>query len=156
MFVIACLLFVITVIRLICLYFLNEYRLRVDCNNEEKSSEMALEKINRMDAQLMRYNTKITEEEKKEQMRKRNLFDGFRTMARNLFVLFGILTTYGISFEGVLSSIIRKAYSEPKSYFLIIGISVMLLLRYWHYSYLRFKYIYEDYLYYNNVLAEKT
>lgn len=69
-------------------------------------------------------------------MRKRNLFEGFRMMARNLvLVLLLLLFCPGTSF-----------LKEQPHKFLYGAACVVLTIRYYHYSYLKYKYAYEDYL----------
>lgn len=74
----------------------------------------------------------------KTDMRKRNLFEGFRTMARNLLIVLILLSP----------SVWCQANTTQKNFF--IAACVFLFLRYIHYSHLKFKYIYEDYISANN------
>lgn len=79
-------------------------------------------------------------------IRKRMLFDGFRAMSRNLFIAFVIVKAYAqCSSEGVLVSLllaIQGNYLYTAALFLT---QALLLARYWQYSYLKYKYCYEDY-----------
>lgn len=68
--------------------------------------------------------------------RKRLLFEGFRTMSRNLLLVLIMLRTYpGIPF----------LCGEKQKIFYDIACAV-LFIRYYHYSYLKYKYSYEDHL----------
>lgn len=69
-------------------------------------------------------------------VRKRNLFEGFRTMARNLLLVL-ILIFFHLK-------VLDGAETLQRIFYLII--CVVLFLRYYHYSYLKFKYSYEEYL----------
>lgn len=72
----------------------------------------------------------------KTDVRRRNLFEGFRTMARNLLLVLILIAIY----PGVLA----EAGRIQRGFY--IAACVVLFLRYYHYSYLKFKYSYEDYL----------
>ena len=73
--------------------------------------------------------------EGKTDLRKRNLFEGFRTMARNLLLVLLMLLLYpGLSFQERWQSVLYTAAC------------VILFLRYYHYSLLKYKYSYEDHL----------
>lgn len=83
---------------------------------------------------------------RKETIRKRNLFDGFRTMARNGFLVGAFLRIYAGQTTGNLSVILSKIEGNcVYSAIVHIGL-IILLVRYWHYSYLKYKYCYEDVL----------
>lgn len=69
-------------------------------------------------------------------VRRRNLFEGFRAMARNLLLVLILIAIY----PGVL------VQAGPVQIGFYIAACVLLFLRYCHYSYLKFKYSYEDYL----------
>ncbi len=73
--------------------------------------------------------------EGKTDLRKRNLFEGFRTMARNLLLVLLMLLLYpGLSFQERWQSVLYTVAC------------VILFLRYYHYSLLKYKYSYEDHL----------
>lgn len=78
-------------------------------------------------------------------LRKRDLFDGFRTSARNFlitFILVGIHATY----TSGLTHSLRVRLIENQELVLLVGIAVILLaMRYIHFTYLRYKYCYEDF-----------
>lgn len=80
----------------------------------------------------------------KESLRKRNLFDGFRSSARNLFLAFIFLRAYTSAGEGKLGILIQTQMAKLPVRCVIYGAMLLMLVRYWHYSYLRFKYCYED------------
>lgn len=79
--------------------------------------------------------------------RKLNLFDGFRTMARNIFVAFCILQIYSNHSNGIISSLIDNIHNSQTYLHLLYLILLVLLLRYWHFSYLKYKYCYEELVY---------
>lgn len=79
--------------------------------------------------------------------RKLNLFDGFRTMARNIFVAFCILQLYSNHSNGIISSLIGNIHNSQTYLHLLYLILLVLLLRYWHFSYLKYKYCYEELVY---------
>lgn len=79
--------------------------------------------------------------------RKLNLFDGFRTMARNIFVAFCILQIYSNHSNGIISSFIGAVNDSQTYLHLLYLILLVFLLRYWHFSYLKYKYCYEDLIY---------
>lgn len=79
-------------------------------------------------------------------MRKRDLFEGFKAMARNLMLSFILLGVYGSYTGGVLSDIRGDIFNAPSKIIIAILIMVLLALRYYHYSYLKYKYSYEDLL----------
>lgn len=80
-------------------------------------------------------------------MRKRDLFEGFKAMARNLMLALILLGVYGAYTGGILHDI-RGDILEDGAAKVVISMSIMLLLalRYYHYSYLKYKYSYEDLL----------
>ncbi len=80
----------------------------------------------------------------KESLRKRNLFDGFRSSARNLFLAFIFLHAYTSAGEGELGSLIQTQMAKLPVRCVFYGAMLLMLIRYWHYSYLKFKYCYED------------
>lgn len=80
----------------------------------------------------------------KESQRKRNLFDGFRSSARNLFLAFIFLHAYTSAGEGELGSLIQTQMAKLPVRCVVYGTMLLMLIRYWHYSYLKFKYCYED------------
>lgn len=83
---------------------------------------------------------------RKETIRKRNLFDGFRTMSRNGFLVGAFLRVYAGQTTGHLSVMLSKIDGNFV-YSAIVHIALIILLaRYWHYSYLKYKYCYEDVL----------
>ena len=79
----------------------------------------------------------------KESQRKRNLFDGFRSSARNLFLAFIFLHAYTSAGEGELGSLIQTQMAKLPVRCVVYGAMLLMLIRYWHYSYLKFKYCYE-------------
>lgn len=78
-------------------------------------------------------------------LRKRDLFDGFRTSARNLlitFILIGIHATY----TSGLTHTLRAGLMGNQELVWLVGIALILLaMRYIHFTYLRYKYCYEDF-----------
>ena len=80
----------------------------------------------------------------KESQRKRNLFDGFRSSARNLFLALIFLHAYTSAGEGELGSLIQTQMAKLPVRCVVYGAMLLMLIRYWHYSYLKFKYCYED------------
>lgn len=80
----------------------------------------------------------------KESQRKRNLFDGFRSSARNLFLAFIFLHAYTSAGEGELGSLIQTQMAKLPVRCVVYGAMLLMLIRYWYYSYLKFKYCYED------------
>lgn len=79
--------------------------------------------------------------------RKRVLFDGFRTMARNMLVAMAFLCLYAKTSDGWMRGVYTRLTASGRNCVILLGVLVILFVRFWHYSYLRFKYIYEDYLY---------
>ncbi len=80
----------------------------------------------------------------KESQRKRNLFDGFRSSARNLLLALIFLRAYATAREGNLCSLIQTQMGRFPTQFVIGGAMLLLVIRYYHYSYLKYKYCYED------------
>ena len=79
-------------------------------------------------------------------IRKRMLFDGFRSMARNLFIAICVLQAYAkCSGEGALSGLLSTIQGNQLYAFAFFLVQALLLFRYWHFSYLKYKYCYEDY-----------
>ena len=78
---------------------------------------------------------------------KRILFEGFRTMARNLFVGVALVRLYTIFFRsGILGNFISEELSTPARRGIFSLFMMLIFLRYIHYTYLKYKYCYEDYL----------
>lgn len=76
-----------------------------------------------------------------------NLFDGFRAMARNLLV--AVFCTYLLAHfsSGTLHDLFLIPLVSPLRSACFYVLLLLLILRYWHYSYLEYKYIYEDIAY---------
>ncbi len=79
-------------------------------------------------------------------MRKRDLFEGFKAMSRNLLLALVGLAMYGDQTEGLIHALRRAALDGPVRLGLCVLCLGLLLMRYYHYSYLKFKYSYEDQL----------
>lgn len=77
-------------------------------------------------------------------LRKRDLFDGFRAVARNLLVMVTLLDLYAALTKGNLHQLREDILKEPSLWIPAIIILVLLAIRYYHYAYLRSKYCYED------------
>lgn len=82
--------------------------------------------------------------------RKRNLFDGFRSSARNLLLALIFLRAYATAKEGNLCSLIQTQMGKFPTQFVTGGAMLLLLIRYYHYSYLKYKYCYEDNIFERN------
>lgn len=78
--------------------------------------------------------------------RKRALFDGFRTMARNMLVAMVFLCLYARTSDGWMHGVYIRLTASARNCAILLGVMVTLFVRFWHYSYLRIKYSYEDYL----------
>lgn len=87
-------------------------------------------------------------------MRKRDLFEGFKAMARNLMLALILLGVYGAYTGGILHEIRADIFSAPARVVISIAIMALLALRYYHYSYLKYKYSYEDLMRAEQVTAE--
>lgn len=85
-----------------------------------------------------------------ESQRKRNLFDGFRSSARNLLLALIFLRAYATAKEGNLCSLIQTQMGKFPTQFVTGGAMLLLLIRYYHYSYLKYKYCYEDSIFERN------
>ena len=85
-----------------------------------------------------------SEEYERMVLRKHDLFDGFRTMARNTFLTILLLCDYGAMTDGALAALYIKGRNNPKALGLVIVVMILLAVRFYHYTYLRYKYIYED------------
>lgn len=77
-------------------------------------------------------------------LRKRDLFEGFKAMARNLMLALILLGVYGAYTGGVIHDIRSDIFSGGAKVVISITVMFLLLLRYYHYSYLKYKYSYED------------
>lgn len=80
----------------------------------------------------------------KESQRKRNLFDGFRSSARNLFLAFIFCMHIHLLERGSWEASYRPKWRNSLFDVWSTGAMLLMLIRYWHYSYLKFKYCYED------------
>ena len=78
--------------------------------------------------------------------RKRALFDGFRTMARNMIVAMAFMSLYATTSDGWIHRVYTRLSASARNRVILLGVMVILFVRFWHYSYLRIKYSYEDYL----------
>ena len=79
-------------------------------------------------------------------LRKRDLFEGFKAMARNLMLALILLGVYAAYTDGFLHTLRASLFSEASVVVMAIAIVLLLILRYYHYSYLKYKYSYEDQL----------
>lgn len=78
-------------------------------------------------------------------LRKRDLFDGFRTAARNLLVTFILVGLHAQTPSGLTHDLREMVLQKPEFIWIIGAAVLILLLRYYHFTYLRYKYCYEDY-----------
>ena len=80
---------------------------------------------------------------------KRQMFDGFYCMMRNLLLVMGISNTYAFfcTESPHFSQVVANIYGNPILLSLYFSIVLLALLRCCHYAYLKYKYAYEDYLY---------
>lgn len=80
---------------------------------------------------------------------KRQMFDGFYCMMRNLLLVMGISNTYAFfcTESPHFSQVVANIYGNPILLSLYFSIVLLALLRCFHYAYLKYKYAYEDYLY---------
>lgn len=93
---------------------------------------------------------------------KLDLFEGFRTMVRNIFVALCILVLYAKYFLGtqnhdsVIISAVRTITNSSFWLHVLFLTSAILLLRYWHFSYLKYKYCYEEIVFHSDKDDEKN
>lgn len=100
-----------------------------------------LEQIRKSDAIFLAYPA-----EENYKTRKQMLFDGFRSMSRNLFIAIFILQLYAKHFSrGTLSALLLSIHGNQLYTAALFLVQALLLCRYWHFSYLKYKYCYEDY-----------
>lgn len=100
-----------------------------------------LEQIRRSDGAYLAYPA-----EENYKIRKRMIFDGFRAMSRNLFIALTVLLVYAKCSSGSLAGLLAAVQGNRLYAAALFAVQIMLLARYWHYSYLKYKYCYEDYL----------
>ncbi len=95
-------------------------------------------------------NPKIQAElSKSSDSRKRQLFEGFHVMMRNLLIVFAVVAGYLCIAAGEKSELKRIVCQwSQHNWFLPVCITVLALMvvRCWHYAYLRYKYSFEDYV----------
>lgn len=80
---------------------------------------------------------------------KRQIFDGFYCIMRNLLLAVGIANTYALFLAGS-SNFSQKAmafYRNTSLLILYYIVCTLMVIRCCHYAYLKYKYAYEDYLY---------
>ena len=81
--------------------------------------------------------------------RKRLVFDGFHVMMRNLLIVLALLQFYVYFFsehDGALYKLLNDCTQYTGIYILGIGMICLMFVRYYHYSYLKYKYSFEDYI----------
>lgn len=119
---------------------------------EQIADELAKNKARVMDARqdngVLSYRSQAhvygSEEYERMVLRKRDLFDGFRTMARNIFLTVLLLGGYSSLTHDKLAGLRQNILERPTVLGLIVVVMVLLAVRFYHYTYLRYKYIYED------------
>lgn len=79
-------------------------------------------------------------------MRKRDLFDGYKAMSRNLFLAMLLLGVYGSCTQQGIASLRNWLLDSNSKIILACIVQISLGIRYCHYSYIRPKYRYEDIL----------
>ncbi len=79
-------------------------------------------------------------------MRKRDLFEGFKAMSRNLLLTVLGLGIYGAYTQNVLGKLRHTLLGSPAGKAVGLLALTMFAVRYYHYSYLKYKYSYEDLL----------
>lgn len=83
--------------------------------------------------------------------RKRGLFNGYRSLARSMLILLAVIQLYITccppSTTSYLAKLHNDIYNAPELLFLQILTIFVLALRYCHFSYLRYTYFYNGYLY---------
>lgn len=78
---------------------------------------------------------------------KRQIFDGFYCVMRNLLLVLGIVNSYARAFQtSALSSMINSLYETPEHLILYYLVILFMAVRCVHYAYLKYKYGYEDFL----------
>ncbi len=85
-----------------------------------------------------------------------NLFDGFRAMARNLLVGVFIAYIWAHFSSGIFYQLFFTVFSSMFAAVCFYFVLLLLLIRYWRYSFLQYKYIYEDMAYMDGQQAEKA
>lgn len=80
---------------------------------------------------------------------KRQIFDGFYYIMRNLLLVMGVTNTYALFFTNsqYLAQKVSNFYKNDNRTLLYCIIGIVMLIRCCHYAYLKYKYSYEDYLY---------
>ena len=127
-----------------------EYRLTRLCKQigGDQGQAKALALLVRRDNSLLTYRNQAqvygTEEYERMILRKHDLFDGFRTMARNTLVTVLLLANYGAMSNGNIAKLFHNVREDKGFLWLTIVTMILLAVRFYHYTYLRYKYIYED------------
>lgn len=133
-------------------------------SNEQDSAWNTLRDICGDDARLMYIAARKRAVEgslKNSFTRKLDLFDGFRAMARNIFVALCILLIYAKYPAGsktctnTISQVVKTVYNQNVLLCALFFVSAVLLLRYWHFSYLKYKYCYEEIVFHSDEDEDK-
>lgn len=80
---------------------------------------------------------------------KRQIFDGFYCIMRNLLLTIGIANAYAFFLvdSPKLAQRVMSFYQNTSLLILYYIVSILMMIRCCHYAYLKYKYSYEDYLY---------
>lgn len=80
---------------------------------------------------------------------KRQIFDGFYCIMRNLLLVIGSANIYALCFTDSphFSQQVKNFYDNNSLLAIYFIASILMLIRCCHYAYLKYKYSYEDYLY---------
>lgn len=106
---------------------------------DKELSLARLDEIRRSDARYLAYPA-----QENYVIRKRMLFDGFRAMCRNLFLALVILRIFAQCSDGKLAEALAAIQGNRLYEAGLFAAQVTLLARYWRFSYLKYKYAYED------------
>lgn len=98
-----------------------------------------LDEIRRSDARYLAYPA-----QENYAIRKRTLFDGFRAMCRNLFLALVVLQIFARYSSGKLTTVLAAIQGNWLYAAGLFAVQAALLARYWRFSYLKYKYAYED------------
>lgn len=92
-------------------------------------------------------------------MSKRRVFDGFHVMMRNIVLVIAViqLYVYFVRLEsGQLYNFLNMIYNSSWMRISVFVLIVLMMIRWFHYVYLKYKYLYEDFLMYTEEIKKKA
>ncbi len=129
----------------VCKYYCPSYKIGSLCKwiKEIKDHKSSIQDVRSENSKIQAELSKASDS------RKRQLFEGFHVMMRNLLIVFAVIVGYLCIAAGEKSEL-KKIVCQWSQHIwfwpVCITVLALMAVRCWHYAYLRYKYSFEDYV----------